>query len=232
MSRKRQVLLGTVVLASAAAVVPAGSTAWAGAAPADPSLAAIQAKAAAAVSKRVSALNAAVSRVEADSRIGPGAAALTAYLQKDVPALQQLGQKIAADPTAAAARADARTILTDYRVRVLVLPAARLAAIADRIGNTTVARLNTAATKAATYENAGNQATLAPLLSDLNGLIGSITSSTSGIASTALGYTPAQWNADHSVLAASKSAVRAARSDIQKARSDLRQIRAAVRASH
>ncbi len=232
MSRKRQVLLGTVALASAAAVVPTGSAAWAGAPSAGRSLSAIQAKAAAAVTLRVNTLNAAIARVNADSRIGPGAPALVAYLQKDLPGLGQLGQKIAADPSASVAGVDARTIFTDYRVLVLAIPAARLAAASDQIDNTSVVKLTAASAKAATYENAGNQATVAPLLSDLNGQISSITSSTAGIASTVLGYTPAQWNTDHAVLFPSRSAMDAARVDLKKARSDLQQVRAAIRASH
>ena len=66
--------------------------------PATPqSLSGIQAKAAAAISLRVNDLNAAITKVKADSRLGSDNAALATYLQADIAPLQALGQTIAGD---------------------------------------------------------------------------------------------------------------------------------------
>ena len=102
-----------------------------------------------AVSLRVNDLNAAISKVNADSRLGSDNAALVAYLQADIAPLQALGQKIAGDTTESTAAADYATIFTNYRVLALVLPAAHIAGAADQIDVTTVPTLTALAAKAA-----------------------------------------------------------------------------------
>jgi hypothetical protein len=229
---KKALWLGAVTLASAAGLGALAVPAGAATNPATPStgrsLSAIQARAAAAITSRVDHLNAAISKVNADSKLGSAGPLLSAYLSKDIPGLQQLGQKIAADTTAAAARTDAKTITTNYRVFALGIPAARLAGSSDQITTATVPKL-TAAAKAAGYQTSGNQATLTPLLADLSAQIGTASTSTSGVATTVLGYTPAQWNANHALLASSRTSVTTARTAVKKAESDLKQIRTDIK---
>ncbi|HEX3460312.1 MAG TPA: hypothetical protein VHT49_05375 [Acidimicrobiales bacterium] len=190
----------------------------------------IQSRAASAITTRVNDLNAAVGKVNADTKLGSDSPALVSYLQKGIPGLQQLGQKIAGDATAPEAESDVATIFTNYRVLALVIPAARLAATSDQIGTNTIPKLTAASTKAAGYETSTNQAALAPLLVDLHTQIASATTSASGVAATVLGYTPAQFNANQNLLAASKASVSSAQTAVKKAVSDLQQIRAAVKA--
>jgi hypothetical protein len=238
-SKRNAVWLGAVVLASVATVGATGASAGAVApttqapsttTPSTESLSTIQSRAAAAITTRVNDLNAAVGKVNADTKLGSGDPALVTYLQKDIPGLQQLGQKIAGDATVSDAKADAATIFTSYRVLALVIPAARLAAASDQIGTNAIPKLTAASTKAAGYENSTNQATLAPLLSDLNTRIASATTSVSGVSTTVLGYTPAQWNTNQTLLAASKSSVSSTQTAVKKAVSDLQQIQTAVKA--
>jgi hypothetical protein len=226
---------GTVALVSVTALA-AGATLAEMAAPAGAttpaSLSGVQAKAAAAITLRVNDLNAAIAKVNGDSGLGSAAPTLAAYLQADIPGLQALGQKIAADPTVAVAVSDAKTIFTNYRVLALVLPAARLAGASDQIENGSIPRLNADAAKAATYETPANQATIGPLVSDLNAQISAAGPAVSGISATILAYTPAQWNANQSLLSASRSAVQGAAGDIKKAFTDVQQIRADLKAQH
>jgi hypothetical protein len=224
--------LGSVVLLSGTLLIAGSTLAEAAAPAADPaaSLSTIQSKAAAAITLRVNDLNAAVAKVNGDSNLGSGASALAAYLQQDIPGLQALGQKIAADTTAATAGPDAATIFTNYRVLALVLPAAHLAGAGDQIGNTTVPKLTALSAKAAARETPANQATIGPLLGDLNAQISAAGNAASGLASTVLGYTPAQWNANHALLSSSKSAAQAALGDLTKAGADVKQIRADLKA--
>ena len=72
--------------------------------------------------------------------------------------------------------------------------------------------------------NPGNQAQLQPLIDDLNSQIGTATNATNGLASTVLAFTPAQLNANHELLAASRSSAQAAVGALQKGRSDVSQI--------
>jgi hypothetical protein len=222
--------IGAAVLASAAVLGTGGAIAGASTPGATPqSLSGIQAKAAAAISLRVNDLNAALSKVNADQRLGSDNAALAAYLQADIAPLQGLGQKIAADTTEPTAAADYATIFTNYRVLALVLPAAHIAGAADQVDVTTVPALTALATKAASHVNSSNQAELQPLLNDLNAQITAATNSTAGVSSTVLAYTPADWNANHDLLASGRSAVRSADTDIANARADLKQIAAILK---
>ncbi len=100
---------------------------------------------------------------------------------------------------------DFGTIFSAYRVYVLVLPAARIAADADRATTTAIPALTADAAKAQARVNPGNQAELQPLIDDLNSQISTATNATNGLAATVLAFTPAQWNADHGLLGPSKS---------------------------
>jgi hypothetical protein len=223
---KNGMRLGAVALTTAAVLGAGGASAWATTPAAGvQSLSAIQAKAAAAISLRVNDLNAAVTKVNDSKYLGTDAAALAAYLQADIAPLQALGQKIAGDTSPSAARADAATIFTNYRVLVLVLPAARIAGTSDGIDLSIVPDLTALSAKAASRVNPSNSATVQPLINDLNAQISAATTSTSGVASTVLGYSPAAWNANHSLLASAVAPVQSAKSDISKARNDVKQLR-------
>jgi len=223
---KNGMRLGAVALTTAAVLGAGGASAWAATPAADgQSLSAIQAKAAAAISLRVNDLNAAVIKVNDSKDLGTDASALAAYLQADIAPLQALGQKIAGDTSPSTALADAATIFTNYRVLVLALPAARLAGTSDGIDITTVPNLTALSAKAASRVNPSNAATVQPLINDLNAQISAATANTSGVAATVLGYSPASWNANHSLLASPVSSVQSAKSDISKARNDVKQLR-------
>jgi hypothetical protein len=219
--------LGAAVLTSAVALGASGAIAGAATPAATPqSLSGIQTKAAAAVSLRVDDLNAAVSKVNADQRLGSDNAALVAYLQADIAPLQALGQKIAGDTIESTAAADYATVFTNFRVLALVLPAAHIAGTADQIGATTVPKLTALATKAASHVDPSNQAVLQPLINDLNAQIAAATNATAGVSAMVLAYTPAQWNANRDLLASGRGSVQSADTAITKAHADLKQIAA------
>ncbi len=223
---KNRYRLGAVAL-SAAGVVGLGSTSAFADSPgaSTQSLSAIQARAAAAITLRTNDLDAAISKVNATSALGPSAASLVTYLQADLAPLQTLGTKIAGDTTVATALADSSTIFSSYRVLALVLPAAHLAATADVIDVTDIPALTAASSKAASKVTPANSATLQPLIDDLNAQILAATNGTAGLASTLLSYTPSQWNANHDLLAPSRDSVRSATADVNKAHQDVQQIR-------
>lgn len=233
---KKGIRLGAVALTSAAILGVGGTSALA----ASPStsdatpntLSGIQAKAAAAISLRVDDLNAAIAKVNAAKNLGSDVATLDHYLGVDISPLQALGQKIASDTSVTTAQTDFSDIFVDYRVLALVLPATRLAASADSIDSGVLPTLTADSAKAATYVNSSTQATLDPLISNVNNEISAASNSTTGVASNVLGYVPSQWNANHSLLSSAKSSVSTAVADVKQARSDLQQIRAYLKASH
>ena len=77
------------------------------------------------------------------------------YLGADIAPLQQLNQTIQGDTTVQQAAHDFGTIFSDYRVYALVLPAARIAADADRATTTAIPNLTADAAKAQAHVNAG-----------------------------------------------------------------------------
>jgi hypothetical protein len=91
---------------------------------------------------------------------------------------------------------------------VLVLPASRIAADADRATTTGIPALTQDATKALSHVNPGNQAELQPLIDDLDSRITTATNATNGLAATVLSHTAAQWNADNGLLGPAKSSDR------------------------
>jgi hypothetical protein len=189
------------------------------------SLTTIQAQAAAAITLRVDDLDAAIAKVNGTSHLGASGASLVTYLQADIAPLQALGTKIAGDTSVTTALSDSSTIFASYRVLALVLPAARVAATADAIAVTAIPDLTATAAKAASHVNSSNSATLQPLMDDLNSQIQSAATGTSNLATTLLGYTPTQWNANPNLLAPARGSVQAATADIAKARNDVRQMR-------
>ena len=232
--RKRTICISIVALSSAAAVgagvVSAGASTPSTSTP--QTLSGVQAKAAAAITARVNALNAAVVKVNGDKSLGSDQGTLDTYLGRDIAPLQALGTKIAADTTLAQAESDAQGIYTDYRVFALVLPAAAQAADADRITVTAIPAFTAFSAKAQAHVSATNQATLQPMITSLNTDISGATSATSGLASTVLGYVPSQWNANNALLGPSKSSLQTANGAVQNARTEAQAIRQYLKSSH
>ncbi len=187
-------------------------------------LADIKARASTDITDRVNELNGAIAKVNGAKELGAGQGTLVSYLRTDIAPLQQLNQKIQGDTTVAQAAEDFGSIFNGYRVYVLVLPAARIAAASDGATTTAMPKLTSDAAKAQAQENPGNQAQLQPLIDDLNSQIDTATNATNGLAATVLAFTPAQWNADHDLLAISRSSDQAAIGALEKGGSDVRQI--------
>ena len=163
-------------------------------------LAGIKAKAHTDITERVARLNAAIAKVNAAKGLGSGQATLVAYLGTDITPLQQLDTTIQGDTTVQQAAQDFSTIFSCYRVYLLVLPASRIAADADRATTTAIPALTADASKAQGHVNPQNQAQLQPLIDDLKTQIGTATNATNGLAATVLAFTPAQWDANHALL--------------------------------
>jgi len=185
----------------------------------------IEAKANTDITNRVNDLNAAVAKVNAAKGLGPGQATLVTYLGTDISPLQQLNQKIQGDTTVRQAAQDFSTIFTGYRVYVLVLPASRIAADADRATTTAIPRLTEDSSVAQGLVNPQNQGQLQPLIDDLNNQISVATNATNGLAANVLAGTPVQWNANSDLLSPSESAAQAADAALKKGWSDVAQLR-------
>jgi len=235
--RTQLLRLGVIALASGATLGTAAGTAGA-ATPGSSgnsvptTLAGIKAKAATDITDRVNDLNAAIAKVNAAKGLGTSQATLSSYLGSDLTPLQQLNQTIQADSTLQQAAHDFGTIFSDYRVYRLVLPAAHIAADAAHAATSAIPNLTADAAKALGRVNAANQATLQPLVDDLNSQISTATNATDGVAATVLAFTPAQWNGDNALLNASTSSDQTASGALEKGRADVTQIVQDLKADH
>jgi hypothetical protein len=239
--RTHLIRLGAVALAAGAtvgaatAVVGVAGTGAGAATPATSSpttLSGIKTQAATDITDRVNDLNAAIAKVNAAKGLGSSQTTLVSHLSADIAPLQQLNQTIQGDTTVRQAAHDFGTIFSDYRVYVLVLPASRIAGTADHATTTAIPVLTADAAKAQAHVTPANQATLQPLVDDLNSQIGDATNASNGLASTVLAFTPAQWDANHSLLAATTSSSRAVTAALQKGRADVQQIAQDLEAAH
>ena len=197
-------------------------------------LAAIKAKAQSAISLRLSALQAASTATQGNRFLtSSDRATILSTLSSDEAGLTALGPVIQADTTVAQARSDYDTIFTRYRVFALAIPQSRFAAAADDLTDTVVPRLGDAQQKLETLlagkDSSKNTPAVQAAMNDLGNRIAGITSYASGLSATVLGYTPAQWNANHDLLSPLRSRLQDARADAKGARTDVRTVVQAIR---
>lgn len=203
-------------------------------------LSAVQAKAAHAVSQRVASLNRAISDINANKNLtSADRSAVLQILNGDLSAMNTLGAKIAADTTVSQAVADYRSIFTGYRVYALALPQARLVAAADDLSVGVVPRLTDAQSrlqallsgKDASKDTPAVQASMADLAKQISGITTAISagSGQNGLATSILAYTPAQWNANHSLLDPAHTQIQTARADAKAARADVKSVIQAIK---
>ena len=159
--------------------------------------------------------------------------ALTADIDDTAGRLRVLGDAIKADTDLAALRDHCRSIFEDNRVFALVLPRARLVVGADTATDAAATLRDVAGKLAAAIdraEAAGQDVTQAKM--DLNAMKAAISSgmaAAGAVPGAVLGLTPADWNADHEVLAPVRQSLRSARADLKVARDLAQKIRTGLR---
>ena len=234
---------GAAVLSTATTALAAPSTDVTNSAQPSPSadnsaqrLAQIQARAAAAIAQRLGSLNAAIIVINANRALtADHKSTLLATMNNDISGLTALGQKIAADTTVAQATTDYQQIFLGYRVYALAIPQARFVAASDDIDGLVVPHLTDAQTRLAALLAGPLKSKDTPAIdaamADLGAKIADATAKTNGLASTVLGYTPADYNANHALLAGARSSLETAHADCKAARADIATVVAALRAS-
>ncbi len=177
------------------------------------------------ITHRVQTLTAAVNKAKKAKGLGAGRGPLESYLGQDIGPLQQLDTKIQNDGTLQQATADYGTIFSSFRVYRLVLPAAHVAAGASRVTNTAVPGFQAVVTRAERHSSSTNQSTLNPLVDNLKSQIATASNATNGLAGSVLADTPAQWNANNSLLSPAQASIEQAVGAVKQGRKDVRQLR-------
>jgi hypothetical protein len=149
-------------------------------------------------------------------------AALESDIDQTAARLRDLANLIKADTDLAAMRDHCRSIFEDNRVFALVLPRVRLVVGSD-VASDAGAKLRDVAAKLADTiaraEAAGHDVRQAKLdLDMMKAHIASGVASAGSVPGAVLGLTPADWNANHDVLAPAQQSLRSARADLKVAR--------------
>jgi hypothetical protein len=225
MNRSIRVAIAGAALAGCASVGLA-APAWAAGSNGSATLEGIKARAATAISARLTSLSTAIPAVNSNKWLTPAdKSTLLNTLNGDQTGLTALGPKIQADTTVAQARTDYQSIFLDYRVYALALPQVRLAAATDDITGGVLRRLTDAQSRLegllSGSDSAKNTAAVQAAMSDLAAKIQTITSSTAGLSASLLALTPSQYDANHTVLAGPRETILSARADIVAARADV-----------
>lgn len=215
---------GLLAAATAAAVTTVAPPAFADTA--SSTLASIKAKAATAISIRESALQSAIPAFTANPYVtAADRSAILTTLNTDASGLNALAPVIQTDTTAAKARSDYQSIFTQYRVFALALPQSRFAASADDLTGTVIPRLTDAQGRLESLlagpDSGKDTSPVQAAMSDLSSRISGITTATAGLATTVLAYTPAQWDASHTILVQPKANLVTARADARAAGRDI-----------
>jgi len=194
------------------------------------SLSGLQAAGAADTSKRITSLTAAITRITAAKGLTDAdRTTILDTLNADLTGMRSLASKIAADTTVAQARADVRSIFTQYRVYAVALPQARIAVEADRLSGTTIPRLQAAASKLASRVSASGNSGAQAELADLTTQLSTAQADVNGLSAAALAVTPSDDDADHSAMTALRDKAKAALAAVKQAAQDAKGIRQSLK---
>ena len=156
---------------------------------------------------------------------------LSTEVNNEIPGLTQLKTHLDADTTCDAARADAQSIFTEYRVYALVTPKVYLVKTADD-QQVVEGNLNSLATKLQTRINQdthSDRASLQNMLNDLESQARNAQGISSNIEQSVLPLQPSDYNSNHAVLSGDETQLKQAHSDNQAAYTDAKNIISALK---
>jgi len=199
-----------------------------------PGMAALKERAATAIGHRVDWLGVLASRVSnAEYLISSDRSTLQGQISSASDGLKSLGTKIQGDSDYATLRADVNTIVTGYRVYVLVTPKVHIVIAADRISAIAKkladveAKIQKAIDKAKAHGK--DTASAQAALDDMKTKVDAAASAVSGVPASVLPLTPAGYPGNRSTLEAARTSLQTARADLVAARTDARNAIEALR---
>jgi hypothetical protein len=181
-----------------------------------------------AITSRITALNALVTKTQALKNVSDSAKTnISSQAQANISGLTSLKAKIDADTDAATALGDEKTITASYRIYALVIPQGYIVASADRVA-TVGGMLNTLGAKFQTRITADQAAgkdvsALNTALADMTAKVSAAEAQAAAAQNSVASLTPD--HGDKTMLASNTAALKAARADIKTATADLKAAR-------
>jgi hypothetical protein len=217
MRRARIVSITAAVIAAAIAFTP-------GASAMNDGLAALKARDHLAIEGRLTVLNGLTHRVDSATHLTSShRSTLLAQYSSAESGLKALDQKIQSDTTLSSVRADQATIVTGYRVYVLIVPKTHIVIASDRTTfiASELSKLEAKLAKAVDKAPAGqNKTDAAAALADMQKQIAAATDAVSGVASSVLPLTASGYPGNRSILLSARAGLVEARTALRAARAD------------
>jgi hypothetical protein len=177
---------------------------------------------------RITALNAALTTIHQTAWFaGSDQSALQTLVTSDITGLTTLGTTIGAETDGTKFAAEVKSITAGYRVYALVLPQVHLVRAFDRLTGDALPNLQALDRdlKAAIAEQSAegrNVAGAQAAVANLDAQISTIGHAATGASAKVLALTPAQWNANHGVVAPYRAGVTSAVAALHQADLDAR----------
>jgi len=174
------------------------------------------------IARRLATLNTLSAKVSSATKLSASdQASLSGEVTTEVDGLNSLKTKLDADTTVSDAKADAQSIINDYRVYALIVPKINLVSTADA-QQVAEGKLSALAIKLQTRisadQTAGkNVASLQNELASLNSKVSAAQAISSTIESSVIALQPSDYNSNHSVLNGDRNQLKTAQTDIQDA---------------
>jgi hypothetical protein len=231
---KRWATIGAAVTA----VVAAPAVALAATTPTAPTgnrLSYCQGRSDAAITRRLTTLAHDAELVQGATHLTAGdRSTLANLITNDQAGLSALKTKVDDDSTLAACRSDGMTIVTAYRIYVLVEPQVHLTIAADRL-DAVAERITDAGTRLQAIINRrrsqGKEVDpgAQDALNDLNAKVAAATAAAGPVPAEVLALTPSGYPGNRSTLMSARASLRTARQDLAQARADAARARALLR---
>ncbi|MGC8626670.1 MAG: hypothetical protein ACP5VR_03780 [Acidimicrobiales bacterium] len=174
------------------------------------SLASVQARSANLISRRVASLQAAIKVLSSVNFLGTDGTALVNEMQGDINGLEALGTTISAATTVQQAEADQALIFTQFRVYRLVLPVAHDVRLADQVANVDVPAINQGLSSLQALGGTPSGAVIEAYVASGQAQVQVALNAVAGLSAKLLAYTPAELNADNSLLYPAEVSIAAA----------------------
>lgn len=181
------------------------------------------------IERRLVTLNTLITKINSATKLtSSDAATLKSTVSGDITTLNTLKTQLDADTTVTAATADATSIITNYRVYLLVVPQVNLIKAADD-QQVAEGKLSALATKLQSRINAKQQqgtsvTTLQADLVALNSKTAAAQTVSSNIETTVIKLVPSDYNSNHSVLSGDRNQLVNAQANIKAAEAEAQTI--------
>ena len=181
------------------------------------------------ITRRLATLNKLDSVINsADKLSAADKATLTSQVNDEITNLTNMKSQLDAETTLTGAVADAKSVISDYRVYALIVPKVYLVKTADD-QQAIETKLTTLSQKLQTRVSAAQTAgkdvsSMQAKLSDMNSKIAAAQSLSTTIESAVINLQPTDYDSNHSVLSGDRTQLQTARSDLQTAYNDAKSI--------